>query len=557
MLAEAAPEGGAVVVIAAKREEVAGGTITIAAGATSGTTVLETYPVAFTVTVPLTASYGGSTLEASVEVQSETPAADTLLLVPDGVFGGESASGSITLAAPPPTGGRTFTLTSSNPSVAQVPPSIQIGGDWDDGDGDGGNCPASTFPITTFPVTTATRVTITASDGTTTLEATLAVVCPTGPTPPPTFPAGQAIFIDEALPPGAAMSGSLVWDLTQKASGEFSLVAPYAGSGVYHTTITGLSQAVSETDKLFVYARVADCAVPQQIVVRAKVGGRWTTAYWGAPIWEVTAESIHMGAVPVSGSWARLDILLRELAGGGDPVITDLELAHVDGQVWFDRIGRMADCVPGTAAQPSMPGDEDVLVDDDAPTWITFENGSNGPLEWTSAQAASGSGSLVHPYRGLGTYVTGLAGLAQPLVSGSKLSLYALVDACSPPVRQIHLRITTTTGTGTVSWGEPVWDIEPSTLDKGAIPASGSWACLEVPLDTLGLDSGTLTRIDIAHAGRGGRGGSGGRGESGFFFTSSSFDSSAWRARTSRKRFSISGVIAFSMAMSSTSCLSV
>ena len=498
-LAEAAPEGGAVVVITAEREQVAGGTITIAAGATSGTTVLDTYPVAFTVTVPLTASYGGSTLEASVEVRSETAAADSLVVVPDGVFGGESASGSITLAAPPPTGGRTFTLTSSNPSMAQVPPSIQIGGDCDDGDWGGGNCPASTFPITTFPVTTATPVTITASDGVVTLEATLTVVCPTGPTPEPTFPAGQTIFIDEALPPGAAMSGALVWDLTQKASGKYSLVAPYAGSGVVHTTITGLSEGISETDKLFVYARVADCAVPRQIVLRAKVGGRWTTANWGAPIWGVTAESIHMGAVPPSGSWQRLDILLRDPAGGGDPVISDLELAHVDGQVWFDRIGRMADCVSATASQPTVPGDEDVLIDDDAPSWIAMENGSNGPLAWTSAQAASGSLSLVHPYRGLGTYVTGFTGLAQPLVAGTKLSLYALVDACSPPVRQIHLRITTSAGSGTVSWGEPVWDIEPSTIDKGPVPASESWARLEVSLAELGLDSGTLTRVDIAH----------------------------------------------------------
>jgi RHS repeat-associated protein len=146
-----------------------------------------------------------------------------------------------------------------------------------------------------------------------------------------------------------------------------------------------------------------------------------------------------------------------------------------------------------------VPGDEDVLIDDDAPSWITFESTSNTPLGWTSAQAASGSLSLVHPYRGQGTYVTGIANLAQPLVAGSKLSLYALVDSCSPPVRQIHLRITTSAGSGTVSWGEPVWDVDPSTLDRGPVPTSGSWTRLDVPLDALELDSGTLTRIDIAH----------------------------------------------------------
>jgi RHS repeat-associated protein len=203
--------------------------------------------------------------------------------------------------------------------------------------------------------------------------------------------------------------------------------------------------------------------------------------------------------VPASGSWQRLDVLLRDLGEGGDPIVTDLELVHVDGQVWFDRIGRMADCVAPAAAQPTVPTDEEVLIDDDAPSWITFESTSNTALGWTSAQAASGALSLVHPYRGQGTSVTGLVNVAQPLVSGSKLSLYALIDSCSTPVRQIHLRITTTSGSRTVSWGEPLWDIEENTIDKGPIPAIGTWTRLEVPLADLGLDSGTLTRLDIAH----------------------------------------------------------
>jgi RHS repeat-associated protein len=315
----------------------------------------------------------------------------------------------------------------------------------------------------------------------------------------PSFPSGEIVFIDDVLPAGAAMSGASRWEQSQKASGEFSLVAPYTGSGIYQTIIAGLAEPINAGEKLFAYARVADCAVPRQILVRARVAGQWVTAYWGEPVWGVTPDSINMGAVPASGSWQRLDVLLRDLGDGGDSIVTDLELVHIDGQVWFDRIGRMADCVAPAAGQPTVPGDEDVLIDDDAPAWITFESTSNAPLGWTSAQAASGALSLVHPYRGQGTSVTGIANLAQPLVAGSKLSLYVLVDSCSPPVRQIHLRITTSAGSGTVSWGEPVWDIDPSTLDRGPVPTSGSWTRFEVPLDALELDSGTLTRLDIAH----------------------------------------------------------
>jgi YD repeat-containing protein len=189
-LAAPAPEGGAVVAITAEREDVASGTITIAAGATSGTTVLETSPIPFAVTVLLTASYGGSTLETTVQLQAAIPATDRLVIIPDGVLGGENANATLHLVDAVPPGGRTFQLTSSHPAVAQVPASIHIGVDCEDGDGGGGACPDGTFAIVTSPVTAETPVTITASDGTVTLTALLTLVCPTGPTPDlPSLPA--------------------------------------------------------------------------------------------------------------------------------------------------------------------------------------------------------------------------------------------------------------------------------------------------------------------------------------------------------------------------------
>ncbi len=231
-------------------------------------------------------------------------------------------------------------------------------------------------------------------------------------------------------------------------------------------------------------------------MLRARVAGTWVTAYWGeAP----SDPAINMGAVPASGTWTRLDLLLRDPFAAGDPIVSDVELSYTDGQVWFDRIGRTADCVTPVAQQPSITNDDDVLIDDDVAAPVTFENRSNGPLMWSSRQMASGTRSLVHPDRGQGTYVTGIAGLAQPLVAGAKLRFHVLGDTCSAPVRQIHLRITSTTGSRTVSWGELLWDSDATTVNMGAVPARGSWTQLEIPLDTLGLSGGTLTRIDVAH----------------------------------------------------------
>ena len=486
-LAGPAPDGGAVIEITSEREAVGSGTIRIGGGGTSGSTLLQTYAVGSTVSAPLTATYGGSALQTTIQLR---PVAmpDRLLLTPDSVIGGQNATGTITLAAPAPAGGRTFTLSSTNPATAQVPPSVTIPE----------NAQSTAFTIVTSPVTSATPVTITAADPSVTLQSTLTVICRTGQTPAPSFPEGQTVFVDELLPSGAAISGVFQWDSSHAASGQFSLTAPYTGTGVYRGTIAGLYEPVSPAEKLFVYARVSECAVPRQLVVRARVAGAWVTAYWGQPLWGVGPDSIHMGPVPPSGSWVRLDVLLRNPADG-DPVVSELELAAVDGQVWFDRIGRMPDCVPPVAARPMAPGDEDVIVDDTLPAGATFASSTNPPLMWTAGQAASGSLSLVHPYRGQATSVTGIANLAEPLVTGAKLSLYALVDSCSPPARQIHVRVTTTAGSGTASWGEALWDVDGATLQRGAVPAAGSWTRLEIPLDQLGLDGGTLTRIDVAH----------------------------------------------------------
>ncbi len=398
-LTEAPRSGKAVVAITSKREEVESGFITIPAGSITGSTQLSTSPVLQTVIVPLTAKYHGPSLQAVVEVRPDSTT-DTLTVDPDGVLGGSSATGRISLAAPAPAGGRTFALTSGAPGVVDVPPSVQVVE----------GALTATFAITTSQVATATAVTITANDGSASLQSTLTVVCITGSTPVPTFPPGQTIFVDDALPAGAVLVGSMQWDQTQAASGTSSLVHAYAGSGLYRTTIVGLSEPLSESDQLFVYARVADCAVPRQILVRARTTVGDVTAYWGDPIWGVTEGGMHMGAVPPNGSWLQLDVLLRGLETGGDVTLSEIELAHVDGQVWFDRIGRMADCAPAAAEQPSAPSDEDVFIDEDTAIGVILENGSNGPLAWTSAQAASGSRSLVHPYVGLATYRTAVGG---------------------------------------------------------------------------------------------------------------------------------------------------
>src|SRR5439155_82293 len=74
---------------------------------------------------------------------------------PSGLIGGASARGTVELVMPAPAGGGVVTLSSDNPSVAQVPPSVSIAA---------GNS-TNSFTITTSPVSIATGVSINASAG--------------------------------------------------------------------------------------------------------------------------------------------------------------------------------------------------------------------------------------------------------------------------------------------------------------------------------------------------------------------------------------------------------
>src|SRR5262249_57575325 len=78
-----------------------------------------------------------------------------LLVNQFGVISGVSTRGTVSLVMLAPPAGGVVTLTSDNPSVVQVPPTVSI---------PGGNS-ASSFPITTSPVAVGTTVSINAPAG--------------------------------------------------------------------------------------------------------------------------------------------------------------------------------------------------------------------------------------------------------------------------------------------------------------------------------------------------------------------------------------------------------
>ncbi len=138
-------------------------TVTVPAGATSGTFTVASKPVASTVTTDVSAFYRGVTRTAPLTVQAAELSA--LTLTPSSLPGGcKTSTGRVTLTGKAPAGGIVVTLTHDNPA-ATLPASVTVAA--------GAN--SVSFTITTAAVTANQLGTITASQGSVSKSGTLTV----------------------------------------------------------------------------------------------------------------------------------------------------------------------------------------------------------------------------------------------------------------------------------------------------------------------------------------------------------------------------------------------
>jgi hypothetical protein len=147
------------------------GAVTVPAGQSSVVFPITAPLVNFSRWVLIQASYGsnGGMHAAVLRVDPGLPATPGVLALgvdpAAGVIGGQSLRSTVGLVTPAPAGGVTVSLSSSDPSVAQVPPSVHIAA---------GNS-ANSFTITTSSVTNVTSAQITASAAGTTKSAWVSV----------------------------------------------------------------------------------------------------------------------------------------------------------------------------------------------------------------------------------------------------------------------------------------------------------------------------------------------------------------------------------------------
>jgi hypothetical protein len=166
-LTSAAPAGGALVSLSSASSAVTvPGSVSVNQGASSATFGITTSVVTTQTLATLSATYNSVTKTTTFIVNpASAPVLATLTLNPTSVKGGASATGTVTLSVPAPSGGAVVALSSTNPALASVPASILVAA----------GTTSSTFAVTTTATKKNTSVTISASYAGVTKTATIMV----------------------------------------------------------------------------------------------------------------------------------------------------------------------------------------------------------------------------------------------------------------------------------------------------------------------------------------------------------------------------------------------
>src|SRR5437773_5276378 len=166
-LTSAAPSGSALVSLSSASSAVTvPANVSVNQGATSATFGIATSVVTTQTLATLSATYSGVTKTMAFTVNPAASAAlAALSLNPTSVKGGTSATGTVTLTAPAPSGGAVVALSSTKSSLASVPASIVVAA----------GTTSQRFTVTTAPTRKNGSATISASYAGVTKNATLSV----------------------------------------------------------------------------------------------------------------------------------------------------------------------------------------------------------------------------------------------------------------------------------------------------------------------------------------------------------------------------------------------
>ncbi len=260
-LTTAAPSGGAVVTLSSSIPSAATvpGSVTIAAGATSGNFTVSTVSVTASTSGSITGTFGGATRSAILTVRppDPPPTPTSLGVSPSTVVGGNGSTGTIFLSHGPPPEGLVVSLSSSNTAAATVPASVTI------------FLSSGTFPISTLAVTTTQTTTITASANGVSRTAVLTV------TPSAAAAALSAVSVNPTSVTGGTSSQGTVTLTAAAPAGGFTVAL--SDNSTAATVPASVSVAQGATSATFAIPTSA-VTTSTPVTITANAGGITRTA---------------------------------------------------------------------------------------------------------------------------------------------------------------------------------------------------------------------------------------------------------------------------------------
>jgi hypothetical protein len=472
-------------------------TVTVPDGANSVQFTINTSTVSSDTAITITAANGAASKSATLNLLGGSSAVTQVTLTPDTIEGGTSINGTVVLGGPAPAEGALVSLATSDTRLASVQATVVVPA----------GATSAAFTVTTFRVPAQSTVSVNATYGATkSASATLSACSGLSSVSQPSISPLAQTWVDDSAP-SANITGDGALDSTQSASGASSIHLSGA-AGVHTYAFTGATTplAVTATDRLVVYALINPCNPPREILIGWKAGTSDYRAAWGEQRIEPAVSNIRIGPMPEAGQWVRLEVFTKTLGIAANTSLTDLSIRTLDGEAWFDVIGKAGACSFAVAAPPAVNPNEVVWFDDDLPAgaFSDPETSTRHFFTWDNAQKASGTRSHRESLQtGLHEHAFYKATDKMYLGQGDVLFTYVLIDPCNPPKEIMLAFFDGSSWEHRAYWGESAytgWGNEQngSRMRMGPLPEAGKWVRLEVPASFIGLSGSTIEGAGFA-----------------------------------------------------------
>ena len=333
--------------------------------------------------------------------------------------------------------------------------------------------------------------------------------------------AGETIWFDDSLPPGAVGSatGGDAWTWVSGPSSPGRGDDPAFGSQAHrsasvpgpnvHEHFFNFAQPfpINVGDTLFAYVFLPRSDQPHEIMLSWNDGSNWEhRAFWGYNVINAgttgTASRRSMGLLigEYIGRWLRLEIP-ASLVGLEGRSICGMSFSLLGGSATWDRVGK----VSGAPAVPPLPpasSSRTVWFEDGFPQGVSA-GATGGAWTWTANTPAPQTGTkALYSTLAAGRHEQFFNHAWQPLAlgAGDKFYIDVYLDPANPP-RELVLSFCSNNWEHRAYWGENLLryaaDNTPAQRRIGALPAAGQWVRLEVPASAVGLEGHSVKGMAI------------------------------------------------------------